>query len=83
MNGILEWPQVQLVHCRIIDIRRQSLYPAARLSMAFLLVRDEMLRRCNYPSTLNSSHCLGDENTGKIGIGRDAFPVPAARDSSP
>lgn len=74
MDSILERPEIQLMHCLVIDVRRYRLSLSIGHAVGFLFVSDEMFRGGDDASALYSRHRLEDECTGKVGIGRDSFP---------
>lgn len=82
MDGILERPEIQLMHRLVIDVRRYRLSLSIGHAVGLLFVSDEMFRGGDDASALYPRHRFEDECTGKVGIGRDSFPNSTTCDHS-
>jgi hypothetical protein len=77
VNCIHEWPNIKLPQDPIIHIRTDC------LTVQFLLVGDEVLRRCLNTSFLHALDSLGHHDALKVRIRAETLPIAASLSKFP
>lgn len=71
-------PEIELMHCFIIQIRRVAEFQGSGLAVMLLFVQDIMFRTSYNTSILDPLNSLRNCNTGQDWIGTESFPVSSA-----